>query len=179
LYCLIRTGPGSYRDVAHCCCTVHCSACSAAIAPQSLAGDVAAAFPYLTADRRALSIRVDELTDEMEQLQERMAAVGYTAGVNHLAAAGQTSDSVSTAPEPEPECRPPSLGPPLPAPMRRPPASMLGDADDDAVAPPTPQASGGAPPPLAGAKKSLGDPGGPSKCGPTTHTCEIYTFLVL
>jgi hypothetical protein len=48
--------------------------------------------------------------------------------------------------------------------MRRPPASMLGDAADDAVAPPTLQASGGAPPPLAGAKKSLGDPGGPSKC---------------
>jgi hypothetical protein len=40
---------------------------------------------------------------------------------------------------------------------------MLGDAADDAVAPPTLQASGGAPPPLAGAKKSLGDPGGPSK----------------
>jgi hypothetical protein len=40
---------------------------------------------------------------------------------------------------------------------------MLGDAADDAVAPPTLQASGGAPSPLAGAKKSLGDPGGPSK----------------
>eukprot|EP01047_Picozoa_sp_COSAG01_P039722 COSAG01_NODE_3299_length_6296_cov_243.565112_2_plen_156_part_00 len=32
-----------------------------------------------------------------------------------------------------------------------------------AEAPSTLQASGGAPPPLAGAKKSLGDPGGPSK----------------
>jgi hypothetical protein len=57
---------------------------------------------YLTVGR-ALSIGVDELTDEMEQLQERMAAAGYTAGVNHLAVAGQTSDSVSTAPEPERE----------------------------------------------------------------------------
>jgi hypothetical protein len=47
--------------------------------------------------------------------------------------------------------------------MRRPPASMLGDAADGAEAPPTLQASGGAPPPLAGAKKSLGDPVGPSK----------------
>jgi hypothetical protein len=54
--------------------------------------------------------------------------------------------------------------PPLPAPMRRPPASMLGDATDGAEAPSTLQASGGAPPPLAGAKKSLGDPGGPTKC---------------
>ena len=41
---------------------------------------------------------------------------------------------------------------------------MLGDAADGAEAPSTLQASGGAPPPLAGAKKSLGDPpGGPSK----------------
>jgi hypothetical protein len=48
--------------------------------------------------------------------------------------------------------------------MRRPPASMLGDAANGAEAPSTLQASGGAPPPLAGAKKSLGDPGGPSKC---------------
>jgi hypothetical protein len=40
---------------------------------------------------------------------------------------------------------------------------MLGDAADGAEAPSTLQASGGAPPPLAGAKKSLGDPRGPSK----------------
>jgi hypothetical protein len=41
---------------------------------------------------------------------------------------------------------------------------MLGDAADPAEAPSTLPASGGAPPPLAGAKKSLGDPpGGPSK----------------
>jgi hypothetical protein len=41
---------------------------------------------------------------------------------------------------------------------------MLGDAADGAEAPLTLQAPGGAPPPLAGAKKSLGDPpGGPSK----------------
>eukprot|EP01047_Picozoa_sp_COSAG01_P145295 COSAG01_NODE_77502_length_163_cov_21.437500_1_plen_33_part_01 len=33
---------------------------------------------------------------------------------------------------------------------------MLGDAADPAEAPSTLQASGGAPPPLAGAKKSLG-----------------------
>jgi hypothetical protein len=44
---------------------------------------------------------------------------------------------------------------------------MLGDAADGAEAPSTLQASGGAPPPLAGAKKSLGDPpGGPSKLYP-------------
>ena len=47
--------------------------------------------------------------------------------------------------------------------MRRPPASVLGDASDGAAAPPVPQASGGAPPSLAGAKKSLGGTGSPSK----------------
>jgi hypothetical protein len=44
-----------------------------------------------------------------------------------------------------------------------PKCSMLGDAANGAEAPSTLQASGGAPPPLAGAKKSLGDPVGPSK----------------
>ena len=44
---------------------------------------------------------------------------------------------------------------------------MLGDAADGAEAPSTLQASGGAPPPLAGAKKSLGDPVGPSKLNDT------------
>ena len=48
--------------------------------------------------------------------------------------------------------------------MRRPPASTLGDAADGAAVPSAPQASGGAPPPLAGAKKSLGGVG-PSKFG--------------
>eukprot|EP01047_Picozoa_sp_COSAG01_P105947 COSAG01_NODE_35108_length_536_cov_207.157895_1_plen_80_part_01 len=47
--------------------------------------------------------------------------------------------------------------------MRRPPASVLGDAADGAAAPPASQASGGAPPSLAGAKKSLGGTGSPSK----------------
>ena len=47
--------------------------------------------------------------------------------------------------------------------MRRPPASSLGDAADGAAAPSTPRASGGAPPPLAGVKTSLGGPVGPSK----------------
>eukprot|EP01047_Picozoa_sp_COSAG01_P041286 COSAG01_NODE_3533_length_5962_cov_41.705611_2_plen_94_part_00 len=47
--------------------------------------------------------------------------------------------------------------------MRCPPASVLGDAADGAIAPPTPPASRGAPSPLAGAKKSLGGPEGPSK----------------
>eukprot|EP01047_Picozoa_sp_COSAG01_P111169 COSAG01_NODE_39965_length_469_cov_2.851351_1_plen_87_part_10 len=48
--------------------------------------------------------------------------------------------------------------------MRRPPASVLGDAADGAAAPSDPRASGGAPPSLAGAKKSLGGTGSPSKC---------------
>jgi hypothetical protein len=48
--------------------------------------------------------------------------------------------------------------------LRRPPASMLGDAADGATAPPTLPSSGGAPPSLAGAKKSLGGTGSPSKC---------------
>jgi hypothetical protein len=47
---------------------------------------------------------------------------------------------------------------------------MLGDAANGAEAPSTLQASGGAPPPLAGAKKSLGDPVGPSKSGTIDRT---------
>eukprot|EP01047_Picozoa_sp_COSAG01_P126324 COSAG01_NODE_55452_length_325_cov_0.548673_1_plen_75_part_01 len=35
---------------------------------------------YLAANR-ALSVRVDELTDEMEQLQEMMESAAYVAGV--------------------------------------------------------------------------------------------------
>jgi hypothetical protein len=61
--------------------------------------------------------------------------------------------------------------------MRRPSASMLGDAADDAEAPPTLQASGGAPPPLAGAKKSLGDPGGPSKLA-AAAACPLPSCLL-
>jgi hypothetical protein len=56
---------------------------------------------------------------------------------------------------------------------------MLGDADDDAVAPPTLQASGGAPPPLAGAKKSLGDPGGPSKSIGRSCTLSAIFLVIL
>ena len=47
--------------------------------------------------------------------------------------------------------------------MRRPPAGVLGDAADGAAAPSGPRASGGAPPSLAGAKKSLGGTGSPPK----------------
>ena len=54
-------------------------------------------------------------------------------------------------------------------PMRRPPASVLGDAADGAAAPPDPRASGGAPPTLAGAKKSLGGTGSPSKSNKSSN----------
>eukprot|EP01047_Picozoa_sp_COSAG01_P017313 COSAG01_NODE_913_length_12779_cov_9.134385_14_plen_174_part_00 len=67
--------------------------------------------------------------------------------------------------------------------MRRPPASVLGDAADGAAAPPAPQASGGAPPSLAGAKKSLGGTGSPSKfslpwhCQPVSAGSAQYPAL--
>eukprot|EP01047_Picozoa_sp_COSAG01_P010798 COSAG01_NODE_464_length_16617_cov_126.274428_3_plen_263_part_00 len=60
--------------------------------------------------------------------------------------------------------------------MRCPPASVLGDAADGAAAPPVPSTSGGAPPSLAGAKKSLGGTGSPPKswdqAPADTHTTE-------
>ena len=54
--------------------------------------------------------------------------------------------------------------------MRRPPASTLGDAADGTAVPPVPHASGGAPPPLAGVKKNLRGPVGPSKLHPSGLT---------
>jgi hypothetical protein len=56
---------------------------------------------------------------------------------------------------------------------------MLGDAADGAEAPSTLQASGGAPPPLAGAKKSLGDPpGGPSKSILSLSTDSLFDAYI-
>eukprot|EP01049_Picozoa_sp_SAG25_P003914 SAG25_NODE_236_length_11287_cov_246.398999_2_plen_294_part_00 len=61
--------------------------------------------------------------------------------------------------------------------MRRPSASALRDAADGAAAPPVPSTSGGAPPSLAGAKKSLGGTGSPSKYVRVKHKTPSHPFV--